>query len=549
MSDVFPVPIAQSQLNQFKKQANILGEEIHAIVGGKVLRGNRTLNLYAIACGYDSYNALLNSSKGICLASDEREVLWILLNSMLPIMADNIANYSSTISRIQAQEALINLRKRNTIAYQTSGMRTTLMPEHFNSTMTDDDLSEIRKSTKADVNKTNTLPTLTIDSSQAPAYVSQLFNEHKEVIAFDKIRSDLHFSNIHHKGHVEQGCKDWQIKVSFDTLGCKSVPADVLEKWLSFKGWLSRLLSTERILLTERKKDHRFLTSVVQVHPTKTNQDILNGLATFEDQDLYKALIKGNDNRSQGVWSEQLIKEHELTVGMDTFTNKPRTGLSVNNSVVQLNFLSTGSAGEQFAGRLRGEEFNNILVPVMNILEDNLHEIKPVFGQTYQLSELANFLYFKLKNTNVFSSLDLAGWLMDNNRKIGISTIHNFQDGPDNELKILDKERGLLTRKDDKGFNRVLSIPLGGGKSYFTVSGSDNTRNPIQGLSASQILGLFELGTNIKLSSSIRDDAQLILNVHLCKNESPTVLSCLENLYGKKGLEEFILLTKKAFLS
>ena len=115
MSD-FPVPIAKSQLDQFKKQANILGEEIHTIIGGKVLRGNRALNLYAAACDYASYNAVTIASKGIVLSLDD-DNLFILTDERLPTMAKNITKYSLNINDIQAFQALINLRNKTSLGH------------------------------------------------------------------------------------------------------------------------------------------------------------------------------------------------------------------------------------------------------------------------------------------------------------------------------------------------------------------------------------------------------------------------------------------------
>jgi hypothetical protein len=194
MSDVFPVPIAQSQLDQFKKQANILGEEIHAIIGGKVLRGNRALNLYAVACGYNSYNAVVNASKGHCLAKNESEVLWILSKSHAVTMADNINRYSPMITNLQAQEALINLRKRNTIAHQaTGGMLRTILGDNFS--ISDDSLKEIRKNT----NKEVTLEILTGSN----VGTSEAFDVLCDVPAYESYHKDPEWARKTEQGMLE----------------------------------------------------------------------------------------------------------------------------------------------------------------------------------------------------------------------------------------------------------------------------------------------------------------------------------------------------------
>jgi hypothetical protein len=111
MSDLFPVPIAQSQLEQFKKQANILGEEIHVIIGGKVLRGNRALNLYAAAFGYSSYNAVTITSKGITISPGNKTLL--MKYDLLLTMARNIENYFPLMNEAQAFQALLNVHNKS----------------------------------------------------------------------------------------------------------------------------------------------------------------------------------------------------------------------------------------------------------------------------------------------------------------------------------------------------------------------------------------------------------------------------------------------------
>ena len=174
--------------------------------------------------------------------------------------------------------------------------------------------------------------------------------------------------------------------------------------------------------------------------------------------DSTKAPAQVADEISQIV-TEDAIKEHVANM-----STKPRSGLVIKTQQ-QMFLSSTGTIGEQFAGRFRGEEFEGILEQSKSLLTEHLHELTPALGETYLLRELANFLYFQMSNTNDFSSLDLAGWLIDNSRKVGVSVIHNIQEGPDNELKVLDKQKGLFAIKDDKGFNQVILSPQGSGRS------------------------------------------------------------------------------------
>ena len=114
---IFPVPVAHSQLDQFKKQATTLGEIIHAIIGGKILRGSRALNLYAVAAEHSSYNALIVAAKSIKLKDNVDDTLYILQDERLPTMAENIAKYSSAIDTTQAFQALVNLRSQTSLGH------------------------------------------------------------------------------------------------------------------------------------------------------------------------------------------------------------------------------------------------------------------------------------------------------------------------------------------------------------------------------------------------------------------------------------------------
>jgi hypothetical protein len=79
------------------------------------------------------------------------------------------------------------------------------------------------------------------------------------------------------------------------------------------------------------------------------------------------------------------------------------------------------SAGELFAGRKRPNEMTGIEDTVKSTVDQIKNNITEVLPGAYDLLTLANEAYFKLPNTSGFTSKDLAGWLLDNGRKIDVA--------------------------------------------------------------------------------------------------------------------------------
>jgi len=61
---------------------------------------------------------------------------------------------------------------------------------------------------------------------------------------------------------------------------------------------------------------------------------------------------------------------------------------------------------------------------IANLVEAVKQEPAPIHQGTYDLQQFANALYFKLKNTNGFSSSDIAKYLLNNSRKLDVAFVN-----------------------------------------------------------------------------------------------------------------------------
>jgi hypothetical protein len=74
------------------------------------------------------------------------------------------------------------------------------------------------------------------------------------------------------------------------------------------------------------------------------------------------------------------------------------------------------------------------LIEALEIAKTSLSPMQAQNG-SYDLNQLSNSIYQLLPKTNGFSSLDVAGWILDHGRKYGVSVrsltklVHQFKGG------------------------------------------------------------------------------------------------------------------------
>lgn len=75
-----------------------------------------------------------------------------------------------------------------------------------------------------------------------------------------------------------------------------------------------------------------------------------------------------------------------------------------------------------------------------------------------------------------------------------------------------------------------------------------DNHNPLDGLSASQIILLFERGSRQKLKDPLRDIAINVVNQHQDVESNPTLESTMKSMHEQSGLEEFAEVSAQRFL-
>lgn len=94
------------------------------------------------------------------------------------------------------------------------------------------------------------------------------------------------------------------------------------------------------------------------------------------------------------------------------------------NTRIKIPLTETGNSfGEIFAERKRPMALMQTEQQLIEALEIAKNSLSPMQSQngSYDLNQLSNFVYQLLPTTNGFSSLDVAGWIIDHGRKYDVS--------------------------------------------------------------------------------------------------------------------------------
>lgn len=83
------------------------------------------------------------------------------------------------------------------------------------------------------------------------------------------------------------------------------------------------------------------------------------------------------------------------------------------------------SIGERFAGQTCPPELRDSRSEIEAKIETVKLEVMPIMPKVYDLQTFATVLYGELNNTNGFTSLDLAGWLLDHGRSLDLGLSHS----------------------------------------------------------------------------------------------------------------------------
>ncbi|MBB1466473.1 hypothetical protein H5300_25030 [Vibrio sp. SG41-7] len=118
--------------------------------------------------------------------------------------------------------------------------------------------------------------------------------EHSALKAFkvDPNRRDVELIYLKPKGDTSSS--NWKIRASLDVWGAETIPADVLNDWCVFRDWLLQFNLGGRTHISERLKDHRFITFHTQSHLEYTLENLYGELNSEEDKNMLYALLNPN---------------------------------------------------------------------------------------------------------------------------------------------------------------------------------------------------------------------------------------------------------------
>jgi hypothetical protein len=353
---LFPVAIYPSQLDAFKTKAELLSTSISEALSIKKLSAFKRNDYLAIALGYKGHPDLVESAK-FRKNSDTEQQLLIFSNvairqSIAKVFCEklNLTNikiileccdnlgYRETIDSISATD-ISDLKggsevEKNTIIGNANNNIFIYLDELGN---TPEAITERQGAakffTEQEVKNTakNDLPVLSIDLSEMPTDIYSVFSKHPELkaIDIDANRTDVKYSRIWHKGHVEKGKKGWVIRASFDIWGATEVPMGLIIKWNRFRDWLIQFNPTNRIKLCERIKGHSMFSLHTQVHPDRTINDLIDDLPTNTDQLLFTLFISNKreistekDAHPSTFFTPELFEDHVRDMGQSSLKKK-----------------------------------------------------------------------------------------------------------------------------------------------------------------------------------------------------------------------------------
>lgn len=295
MTPLFPLAVYPSQLDSLKERADTFASLISELSQTKKLSSFKRYDYLSMALGYKGHSDLVNASK-FRVEADKQEGLLLFTESAIRSSIREVFTAklpvidSSVIDAATKKMAEVESKSRSSIPmfFYDEGV------ESYESTQAS---AKFMNDMRVASTPKNEVPVLKIDLSEMPTEIYEVFSQHPALneIDIDVSRTDVRYSRIWHKGHVQKGKKDWKIYASFDVWGVTEISMDLIIKWNKFKDWVLKFNPTGRIQICERIKGHSMLTFHTQVHPDRTIDDLIDDLPTNTDQLLF-ALFMENES-------------------------------------------------------------------------------------------------------------------------------------------------------------------------------------------------------------------------------------------------------------
>lgn len=354
------IRIPEAKVPQFKAFCKRFSTHFENQTGTR-LRGNVLLNLVARAAGHQSYTALLIDAK----TYGTGKFSWDLLPASLYRQVADSTNTSPAACLHSLSSALLD--------------------DH-------EILGDLSSKVGNSVNPfSNVLPAITLSTPQ-PDHWKKVSSEYGRI--FESDSAEVEINDIFEKN--ENPVIDLNV---LHSPGLSDSDKSALCKLLVTQYMdLSEDVRRNVVFLGEKKDVTQLLeVGVESALALFQNPSIrLKGAQTFFASSDVADLEKVSDAEAEAIFSNANIK----------------LILSDKNDL---------SLGERFAQRKRPTEMQNIEKAIISALDAAKLEVAEIIPGSFDLRSLANSIYIKLPSTNGFSSLDLAGWLLDNNRRVGVS--------------------------------------------------------------------------------------------------------------------------------
>jgi len=285
---LLPVQIYPSQLAAFKAKAELLAISIAQVLSIKKLSAFKRNDYLAVSLGYKGHPDLIEAVK-FRADSDKEQQLLIFSNadirsSIAEVFSAKLteASYDQILTLCHKlgnaelgrlviddlRKTLGDTSKASAEAIRANTWTTMLLDETWNtpdSIRQHQDMTRFYRELEAKHTIKNSGVKIVINISEIPRITLEQLHKHPTFKLFLKeVRQEKVTVCIIGQPQDLDDKKDWRIKASIDAWGVKDINKNLLELWKNFNTWLMTFFVTERIHVTERIYDHRWITPIIQ---------------------------------------------------------------------------------------------------------------------------------------------------------------------------------------------------------------------------------------------------------------------------------------------
>lgn len=362
------IRIPATQVPLFKTFCKLFASHFEKTTGVR-LRGNNLLNLLARSAGHDSYTALLIDSG----TYGDGNIAW----ESIPNHLSNHISVTTGVSLELCLHALTMSLREVQQANRTVG--------------------EEPSPTETEIAHTMPLAPYATGSEGLPAQTyGNLFADSADIAEME-----------------------WE-----DILKTSETPLIDLTQLESDKLDINEKMALCKLVANNYKNLPPHVRCKVVIHGNNETIKWFLDASGLDTSEIEKIILKQNPSLKS-----RLVSVSFATSDISQFEGASEAELSAIAANTRFKIPMTDetiSCGERFAERKRPTALMKTEQHLIEALEIAKNSLSPVQVQagSYDLNQLSNSVYQLLPTTNGFSSLDVAGWILDNGRKYGVSVTH-----------------------------------------------------------------------------------------------------------------------------